>query len=410
MGSPLRIPVKGVEVTIFSAVVASREAIAPDSGIQPRDSQLQFWDESHHMLVEVNLWRNDRDAAGQLRAAASRGGMLLVVGDPTEPGTSGDGSQCSNAVLIDIDFREGQARATSSLIGLPPIVTCTTAEHASLSCPFLPRQSTGSHRVDLEGIADTLRWGHPLDGRTLFTNVRIVPAAATVSLGLDGQFVVKLPSSEQPDPAQLSLGWDALIEEQIAALERAAARLPTSGAFLSLSGGLDSRTALLALLRQGHSIQCVSMAGSSTSLDARLARRFCSAHGLPHQIIEIAGDFLANLPEAAVRAASLTGGVACLSQTIDLYLYANVANHPTIRISGNLGNQVGRGGVESLSASRPRKEIFSRELAGALQERPIAPWFISQWRPCRSARCSFHRKSITGPLPTTCWGAPLPCS
>ncbi|HJS89980.1 MAG TPA: hypothetical protein VJ738_08465 [Steroidobacteraceae bacterium] len=154
--------------------------------------------------------------------------------------------------------------------------------------------------------------------------------------------------------------------------------MPTTDAFLSLSGGLDSRTALVALLQGGRTVHCVSMAGSPCTLDFRLARRFCEAHGLTHQGIEFGADYARRLPDLVMQSAALTGGVACLSQTIDLYLYSQVEGRRHTRISGHLGNQVGRGGVESITAVTLADQIFSEDLRVALGERPLAPWFVDR--------------------------------
>jgi hypothetical protein len=108
----------------------------------------------------------------------------------------------------------------------------------------------------------------------------------------------------------------------------------------------------------------------------RLAHAFCKAHGLQHHVILLDAAFHARLPDLLVRSADLTGGISSLSQTVDLFLYENVPPSMTARISGNLGNQVGRGGVESLSVYRPNAEVFSPELRRRLDMRPMIPWFI----------------------------------
>jgi asparagine synthetase B (glutamine-hydrolysing) len=145
---------------------------------------------------------------------------------------------------------------------------------------------------------------------------------------------------------------------------------------MSLSGGLDSRTSLIALLSHNHRLPCVTMAGSPHSLDVGLAKALCEAYGLVHHTVLLDGEFRRRSPELLIRSADLTGGVACLGQTADLFLYESMPASLTARVSGNLGNQVGRGGVESLSAYQPSPEIFSREVRERLQARPVAPWFI----------------------------------
>src|SRR5205814_4679285 len=97
-------------------------------------------------------------------------------------------------------------------------------------------------------------------------------------------------------------------------------------------------------------------------------------NSVAHEVILLGDDFRRRLPELALRAAALTGGVSSVSQSVDLYLYDCVAPSWTTRVSGNFGNQVGRGGVESLSAYRPSPEVFSEELQTRLGQRPSVPW------------------------------------
>ena len=227
----------------------------------------------------------------------------------------------------------------------------------------------------MDGVADTLRWGHPLDGRTLFANVRLVSANSTVTVSAAS--AVAIAPREWSNLQEFSSLTPAeIVREQVAAFAQAAGRLQTVNAFMSLSGGLDSRTSLVALLSHGHRLPCVTMAGSPDSLDVRLAKAFCEAHGLNHDTVLLGGEFYRRSPELLIRSAHLTGGVSCLSQTADLFLYESMPASFTARISGNLGNQVGRGGVESLSAYQPSPEVFSPEVRERLAARPLSPWFI----------------------------------
>src|SRR4029077_20337538 len=90
----------------------------------------------------------------------------------------------------------------------------------------------------------------------------------------------------------------------------------------------------------------------------------------------LSDEFYRRSPQLLLRSADLTGGVSCLSQTADLFLYESMPASFTARISGNLGNQVGRGGVESLSAYQPSPEVFSPEVRERLAARQLSPCFI----------------------------------
>ena len=282
------IPVKAVSATMD----------APSQSAETSDRPgrvMQFADHSTRLSIEIEPAPWISDCVQRLRHSAATGVLQLVVGDYTEPGASTKDDPCANAVRVDVDLVAGQARAISSLVGLPPIALLKGHRFSSFSCPLLPSgiSPTG---IDIDGIADTLRWGHPLDGRTLHKDIVIVPPHSSVTLEPDKPVTItRLPTKGTPESRD-EFSLPQLLEAQIAAMLSAAARLRTADAFLSLSGGLDSRVALVALLSQGHSVPCVSMAGSPYSLDARIARQFCTALGLPHQVVDFGNDYINRLP------------------------------------------------------------------------------------------------------------------
>lgn len=311
-----------------------------------------------------------------LDAAMASGGLVCVVGDADEVAAQPGTLRPANACLVGMDLGNSTIEISTSLTGLPPVFIFRSGAQLTLSCPFLPDPARGALEPDFDGIADTLRWGHPLDGRTLCANLQIVPAYSTLAVAPSGTIDLR-SCAPWPDVRDLeSRSREEIVHAQVAAFAAAARRIRTDNAFMSLSGGLDSRTSLAALLSHGHGVPCVTMAGSPRSLDVRLARAFCDAYGLEHHIVLLDEGFGRRLPELLIRAADLTGGVSCLSQTADLFLYESVPGSFTTRVSGNLGNQVGRGGVESLSAYDPNPEIFAPPVRDRLRARPMAPWFI----------------------------------
>ncbi len=114
------------------------------------------------------------------------------------------------------------------------------------------------------------------------------------------------------------------------------------------------------------------------SLDLRIAREVCRSLGLPHYTVMLDAEFRRHLRDLTLEAARLTGGVSSISQTADLYLYKMMGGSYRSRISGNLGNQVGRGGVESLSAHAPDERVLSHEVRQRLRAKAMAPWFIGR--------------------------------
>jgi hypothetical protein len=340
--------------------------------------------------ITVTLYRTDEAAV--LAAAAAAGRKLsMAVGDISEVAASPAAAHFTNATIVTVDFQNAMITVTTSVTGLPPVFIFRGGTGTSVSSPFIPEAARGLLDPDPAGIADFLRWGHPIDGRTLFSQVSVVLSNSRLELAA-GRAAREVPGSAWPTDQFAGLGRAEIIRREVDAFSAAAGRLDHRNAFVSLSGGLDSRTSLVGLLSHGHLVPCVTMAGSGSNLDLRLAQAYCRARGLSHTAVFLDERFDKQVAQLVMESADLTGGVACLSQTVDLYLYNSIGTQPSARVSGNLGNQVGRGGVESLSVYQPVGEVFSLEIRQQLAERPLTPWFIERLAGCGFAEALFGQE------------------
>ena len=331
---------------------------------------------SGRWYVDLELYEEaDRIA---ILSAEEAGAFFCVVGDFTEVEASNHNSPYASATTICLNLRRSTAQIACSITALPPVFLARSGHGLTLSSPFLPERGGSLAACDFDGIADTLRWGHPIDGRTVFEAIRVADASSILAIDSDAGLTHRIAEPWQVPTLSTTMSVDDLIEEQIAVFLAAADRLPRAGAFVSLSGGLDSRTALVGMLIRGRKVASYTLSGSQKSLDARLAAAFCAAHGLEHHNIVLDAHFLRKLPDLILRTAALSGGVACLSQAVDLYMYESLPTSLNVRISGNFGNQVGRGGVESLSAYAPVPAVFSADVQWRLAQRPLAPWFLDR--------------------------------
>jgi hypothetical protein len=373
---PATVPLIPIRSVVLTAPLRAGIDCAP-SALPITGRDLIFRAKSGRWQLSVQL--NDSSSGAERTELVHSRFFQCVIGDFEEANAAGPAAPHANSTVITVDLERSVATISTSLTGLPPLFALREHQQTHFSSPFIPEAARGSLTPDVNGIADTLRWGHPIDGRTLFAELSVIPSASTIMVDEHGRVSNALRIEDLSFDDIHSLTRKELIEEQLCAFDRSAGRIRSERAFVSLSGGLDSRTLLVGLIKHGRSIPCVTMTGPALNLDDRLAKAFCAAHGLKHETVTLGDGFLRSLPELALDAAELTGGTSCLSQTADLYLYAALGRAYAARISGNLGNQVGRGGVESLSAYSPTPEVFSPPVREHLTVRAKAPWFIERF-------------------------------
>jgi hypothetical protein len=173
---------------------------------------------------------------------------------------------------------------------------------------------------------------------------------------------------------------DQFVDRQIGAFTDAVRRIDVSRSFLSLTAGLDTRTVFMALAEERRLIPAATMTGVRPSIDARTASRLCAAYGVPHASVVIGDEFRRNLQRYVQRSSVLSGGLASLRQAAEVWFYDQLGGRFAARLSGNLGNQVGRGGTEGVGTRRAAIDVLSpalREHASDKQEN----WLLGKLEP-----------------------------
>ena len=341
--------------------------------------------------LEIEAW--SADEAAQLARVIADGSARLLVGDHTEFTEQAEGPY-ANLVLIELDVGRRSIRLTSSLFGLPPVFVVRQGRQFGLTTPLPPTPQFGIPlgALDLEAAADVLRWGHPLDGRTMATNVRVLAPGEEANIGPDGELHTTRRETLPDGREYANLSSDEILDDMCRTFAANARRVNTDGSVVSLSGGLDSRATAVALLKAGHTTSFVTLAVNERALDARLAHAFCHNYGAAHHVVYLGKEFISGLPERVSKTAQLTYGVSALSQSIDHFMYEQLGPRVTGRVSGNLGNQVGRGGVESLTADEPRASMLSEALRAAVSARKREPWYLPRMTEQGFAKVLFQQE------------------
>lgn len=285
----------------------------------------------------------------------------LILGDDSEINETFDNKCVASSSFLNIDLFNGSIDAFSSIVGLPPLfvyktndlIVLTSALHLLSGVPQINRE------LDVDAIYETFQIGYPIQGRTLLKNVQMLPTGKVLHINVEGHYSISDGwSYPNYDPMA---DWNSFLDLQLEAFRDAVKRLNVENSFISLSGGLDTRTVFAALLERGVTVPSSTLSGKHLSLDARIAKLLCENYQTQHVIVNLDKEFIRDLPEYTLEASRLSGGLASLEQAHEIYFYTQLRNIGSRRISGNLGNQVGRGGVEGTSMRNADVSILNFE-------------------------------------------------
>jgi hypothetical protein len=343
-------------------------------------------------------WSRERLAISWQPSATGRphdpaSAPALILGDDSEWDSRQAELNLAGGVPVRFDGLRNRIVVQTSIVGLPPVFVYRGTRITAIASDI--HLLAGLPNVDLElnpeSVQELGRIGHPVGHRTLFRGISLVPSGATLTLDADGSISVR---ETWTLPEQSPLAWPEFIETQIAAFRDSLRRTDLSGAFLSLTAGLDTRTVLAELAAQSRLVPGATMTGPKRSLDIRTAARLCEAYGVAHHAITFDDRFTRELPRFVEIASRLSGGLASLDQAPEVFLYSELGGRYTTRLSGNLGNQVGRGGTEGVSTRSADIGILASALrAPSSDARASGHWLLDQLETGSGARTEFILKN-----------------
>jgi asparagine synthase (glutamine-hydrolysing) len=187
--------------------------------------------------------------------------------------------------------------------------------------------------LDAAALGHLLEVGYPLEDRTLYRGVRLLPPASLATWH-SGQLLIRRVW-EPPEPAAGEVDIDEAAERLATALGRAVERAldPRLFTVLPLSGGLDSR-ALLGMVRGEPNLIAASY-GHRHSWDLRFGSRLARAAGCRHRSIRLDRNYMARF---GARGVYLADGEIPIHAVHILSLNPLIASRPSIVLSGYLGD------------------------------------------------------------------------
>lgn len=227
-----------------------------------------------------------------------------------------------------------------------------------------------ARQLDLQSLGEVACCDCPLEQRTLFRNVKLLPAASRWVFAQAEKQKEEQYFDVRSWEEQTVLGEEAFYEKLRSTVQRVLPRYFRSdqNIGLSLTGGLDTRIIMAYLDPGTGKYPCYTFGGMyRESFDVKIARRVAKVCGQNHQVIELGKAFLKNFPQLAERTVYISDGGLDVSGAPDLYINKIAREIAPIRVTGNYGSEVLRG-VRFLKSSLPQVGLYSDDFSPYLKQ------------------------------------------
>ena len=223
--------------------------------------------------------------------------------------------------------------------------------------------------IDENGLADLIACGCTLENRTLFKEIRVLPAG---SAWVFEQSVTPRkacyfdPKEWEGQPELDSETYYHQLREVFAACLPKYLEGPEKVG-ISLTGGLDSRMIMAWSKAAPGTLPCYSFGGSyRDSQDVLVARKVAYACGQKHDVISVGEEFLACFPHYSERTVFLTDGCVEVKHAPDLYVNERAWEIARRRITGNYGGEVLRR-VRAFRPVDPLAGLYNHDVHNAIE-------------------------------------------
>ena len=220
-------------------------------------------------------------------------------------------------------------------------------------------------QLDLRGLAEFCSCGCPLQNRTLFSGISLLPGASRWTFSRTESpkrevYFRKETWEEQPALRSGSEYYDKLKATFARVLPRYFYGDRQIG--LSLTGGLDGRMIMAWAGRPPGTMPCYTFGGPYRDCaDVRLARKVAQICRQEHKVIPVGGEFFAQFGALVEQAVYFSDGAMDPSGSVELYVNRIARDIAPIRLTGNLGSEILRAHV-AFKPQSLNEAIYTRDL------------------------------------------------
>jgi asparagine synthase (glutamine-hydrolysing) len=259
---------------------------------------------------------------------------------------------------VVLDLRAGKVVLFNDRFGLHRVYV---AQHAGAwyfasEAKALLRVLPETRRLDLDSLGEYLACGSPLQDRTLFSGVTLLPPASAWTFTADGAVRQDRFFSRAEWESLPQLPVDRYYEQLRAAFPRVVKKYfrgkqPIS---LAVTGGIDSRMVIAGAPCKPGSLLTYSNTGMyQECADATLGRAVASACGHPHSLVTVDRAFFSEFPDMVRRTIYYTDGALDAIGAAGLYANIKARALAPVRMTGNYGGEILRGLVVLKSGTGP---------------------------------------------------------
>ncbi len=220
-------------------------------------------------------------------------------------------------------------------------------------------------QIEFTSLGEVFSYGCVLQNRTLFNKVSIVPGGSRWIFS--GNHDVRKESyfNRELWEMQTILSGAEYYDRLKETFSRILPRYFRGGrkVAMSLTGGLDGRMMMAWLNRPPGDLTCYSFRSIyRDSADVRIARHVAELCNQHHETIVVNQEFFSEFPFLAEKAVFISDGTMDVSGSVELYINKLAHKIAPVRLTGNYGSEILRGGVAFRPGSQ-NKEILEPEFA-----------------------------------------------
>ncbi|NLH77925.1 MAG: hypothetical protein GX465_12895 [Acidobacteria bacterium] len=200
--------------------------------------------------------------------------------------------------------------------------------------------------IDLDGLAELFAYGCPLNGRTLFARIGLLPGGSMwiASPGRPIERDVYFRTEDWAGQPRLDAKSyrERFLRTFPEVLQRYFRGPQTVG--ISLTGGIDTRMIMAWAPELPFKLPCYTFSGvHRDSADVTIARKVAEACQQSHETIRMSKDFFTDFPALAKRSILYSDGAMDVSGAAELYMNRKAREIAPVRLTGNYGDQIVRG-------------------------------------------------------------------